>query len=58
MKIINNLKEATKGKTTIIITHKPSILEIVDRLIVMDDGAIVMDGPKEKILAKLGGKNL
>ena len=55
--VINNLREATKGKTTIIITHKPSILAIVDRLLVMDDGVLVMDGPKDEILAKLGGKN-
>lgn len=54
-KVINNLKEVTKGKTTIVITHKPSILSIVDRLIVMDDGAVVLDGPKDKILAQLGG---
>ena len=58
MKVINNLKEATKGKTTIIITHKPSILTIVDRLLVIDDGALVMDGPKDEIMAKLGGKSL
>jgi len=56
LKVIKNLKEATKGKTTIVITHKPSILEIVDRLLVMDNGSIVMDGPKQKVLAKLGGK--
>ena len=58
MKVINNMKEATKGKTTIIITHKPSILTIVDRLLVIDDGVLVMDGPKDEILAKLGGKSL
>lgn len=57
VKVINNLKEATKGKTTIIITHKPSILEIVDRLLVIDDGVLVMDGPKDTILAKLGGQS-
>lgn len=55
-KVINNLAKGTKGNTTIIITHKPSILAVVDRLIVMDDGAIVMDGPKDEVLAKLGGK--
>lgn len=58
MKVIENLKEATQGKTTIIITHKPSILAIVDRLLVIDDGSVVMDGPKDEILAKLGGKSL
>lgn len=58
MQVIENLKNGTKGKTVIIITHKPSILAIVDRLLVMDDGAVVMDGPKDEILAKLGGKSL
>lgn len=58
MKVIANLKEATKGKTTLIITHKPSILTIVDRLLVIDDGALVMDGPKDEVLARLGGKSL
>ena len=57
VKVIENLKEATKGKTTIIITHKPTILSIVDRLLVMDDGALVLDGPKDEVLAKLGGKS-
>lgn len=54
--IIKNLKIASRNKTTIVITHKPSILTIVDRIIVMDNGQIVMDGPKDEILAKLGGK--
>lgn len=53
-RVIQNLKKATEGKTTIVITHKPSILAIVDRLIVMDNGKIVMDGPKNEVLQKLG----
>ena len=55
LKVIDNLEKGTKERTTIIITHKPTILRIVDRLIVMDDGAVVMDGPKDEILKKLGG---
>jgi len=55
--VISNLSRVTKGKTTLIITHKPSILSIVDRILVMDKGKIVMDGPKEEIFAKLGGKS-
>jgi len=55
-KVIQNLRKATEGKTTIVITHKPSILSIIDRLIVMDSGKIVMDGPKNEILQKLGKK--
>ncbi|MCP3900748.1 MAG: type I secretion system permease/ATPase [Desulfobacteraceae bacterium] len=54
--IINNLKEATKRQTAIVITHKPTILSVVDRIIVIDNGAILMDGPKTEILAKLQGK--
>ncbi len=55
--VITNLGNITKGHTTVIITHKPSILRIVDRLLVMDKGRLVMDGPKDEILAKLGGKS-
>jgi len=56
IQVITNLRKSTHKKTTIVITHKPSILDIVDRILVMDNGKIVMDGPKEKVLAKLGGK--
>ena len=45
-----------QNKTVIIITHKPSLLSIVDRLIVVEDGKIVADGPKEKIIAAFGAK--
>lgn len=54
--VIANLGRVTKERTTIIITHKPSILKIVDRLLVMDKGRLVMDGPKNEILARLAGK--
>jgi ATP-binding cassette subfamily C protein LapB len=56
LQVIRKLKEVCQDRTTIVITHKPTILEIVDRIIVMDNGKIVMDGPKEKVLARLGGK--
>jgi ATP-binding cassette subfamily C protein LapB len=55
--VIANLKTTIQEKTTIIITHKPTILEVVDRIIVMDDGRVVMDGPKDEVLARLGGKS-
>ena len=45
-----------KDKTVIIITHKPSLLSIVDRLIVIEDGKVVADGPKEKVVAAFGAK--
>ena len=45
-----------EDKTVIIITHKPSLLSIVDRLIVIEDGKIIADGPKEKIVASFSAK--
>ena len=45
-----------KDKTVIIVTHKPSLLSLVDRLIVVEDGKIVADGPKDKIIASFGNK--
>ncbi|MCK5284474.1 MAG: type I secretion system permease/ATPase [Alphaproteobacteria bacterium] len=46
-----------KNKTFILITHKPSMLSLVDRLILMDQGKVVMDDKRDKVIAKLqGGK--
>lgn len=39
-----------KGQTLIIATHRVAVLNVVDRLIVMDGGRIVADGPRDKIL--------
>lgn len=57
-RVLNNLKEFLKEKTLIMITHTPSDLMLVDRIIVMDSGKIAMDGPRDEIMAKLssGGK--
>lgn len=46
----NKMAAIVKDKTVIVITHRPSILSIVDRLIVVDDGKIIADGPKTKII--------
>ena len=42
-----------KDKTVILTTHRTPLLSLVDRLIVMDRGKIVADGPKEKVLKAL-----
>ncbi|CAM2915097.1 type I secretion system permease/ATPase [Vibrio rarus] len=54
----NELKQLSKEETLILITHKTSMLEVVDRLIVMSAGTIVADGPKEKVMAELKKGNL
>jgi ATP-binding cassette subfamily C protein LapB len=51
------LKEALKGyipgRTLLIITHRASLLELVERLVVLDRGRVVADGPREEILEAL-----
>lgn len=41
------------GKTLLLITHRASLLELVDRIIVLDGGKIVADGAKDEILESL-----
>ncbi|MDF1816719.1 MAG: type I secretion system permease/ATPase [Verrucomicrobiales bacterium] len=53
--VLRNLDEYMKAdpnRTMIISTHRQSILSIVDRIIVLDKGRIVSDGPKTKVVAK------
>lgn len=41
------------GKTLIVSTHKMALLNLVDRIIIMANNQIVMDGPKQAVLAQL-----
>ena len=46
-----------KHKTFILITHKHSLLPLVDRLILIDQGKVVMNGPRDDVIKALqGGK--
>ena len=45
--------EAAQNKTMVIVTHKPSLLPLVTRLIVMAGSRIVLDGPRDEVLHKL-----
>ncbi|MFG6179521.1 type I secretion system permease/ATPase [Halomonas sp. THAF12] len=48
-----HLKEAIDGKTMIVITHRTSLLPLVDRIVVLDGGKAVADGPRDKVLEAL-----
>ncbi|QCT18335.1 type I secretion system permease/ATPase [Jejubacter calystegiae] len=52
-RFIKQLKDITQNKTLIIVTHRTAVLSIVDRIIVLDQGKIIADGPKALILARL-----
>lgn len=42
-----------EGKTMIVITHRTSLLDLVDRIIVIDAGKVVADGPKAQVVEAL-----
>lgn len=47
------LENIIPDRTLILITHRLSMLRMVDRVIVMDNGKVLMDGPRDKVLQKL-----
>ncbi len=47
------LEQILPGKTLLLVTHRSSLLTMVERLIIFDDGKVVADGPKEEVLAAL-----
>lgn len=46
-------QELTEGQTFIVSTHKTALLELADRLIIMDNQRIIIDGPKQAVLDEL-----
>lgn len=47
------LKRFAVNKTVVIVTHRTSLIELANRIIVVDDGRIVADGPREKVVEAL-----
>ena len=57
------LSSALKGKTLILITHRPSLLSLATRVIALEGGSIIADGPRNEVLTELqkrgnGAKNV
>ena len=53
-KILSTIQQQlTVNHTLIIVTHKPALLALVDRIVVMTAQGIVMDGPKDSVMKKL-----
>ncbi|MEZ5613423.1 MAG: type I secretion system permease/ATPase [Rhodocyclaceae bacterium] len=51
--IKRQLSRFAVGKTMIVVTHRTSLLELVDRIIVVDGGKVVADGPKHQVVEAL-----
>nr|WP_258403032.1 ATP-binding cassette domain-containing protein [Burkholderia multivorans] len=53
--IVERLRQWLGNRTLIVATHRYPVLSIVDRIIVIDGGRIVRDGPKDEVLQALRG---
>ena len=53
--VVKNLTEYLKEKTTLLITQKINLLSMVERVIVIDNGKVQLDGTKEAVLSNLKG---
>ena len=53
---IQQLRPWLEGRTLIVATHKMSMVDLVDRIIVIDNGQVVLDAPKKIALEKLSGR--
>lgn len=52
--LIARMKTAFREDVTLIIsTHRHSMLQLVDRLVVIDQGRVIADGPKERVIEEL-----
>ena len=52
--ILSNLKKASQGKTTLIVSHRVSSAVNADKVIVLDNGSIIQAGNHEKLMAQEG----
>ena len=52
-KVISNLRGHFAQQTLILVTHRMSLLQLVDRVIALDKGRVTVDGSRDEILKKL-----
>jgi ATP-binding cassette subfamily C protein LapB len=52
-RLIANLKSEFEGRTLVLITHRPTLLALVDRVILLAQGRVAMDGSPENITRRV-----
>jgi ATP-binding cassette subfamily C protein LapB len=55
--VLTNLKPIVQDRTLLLVTQKMSMLDLVDRVIVMNNGKKILDGDKSFVMKQLGGNN-
>ncbi len=48
--LLDRLEQEVQGRTLVLITHRPPLLRLVQRVIVMDRGKVVTDGPRDQVM--------
>lgn len=51
--LINRLEAELAGRTFLLITHRPALLRLVTRVVLIDGGKVALDGPRDQVLAQL-----
>jgi ATP-binding cassette subfamily C protein LapB len=49
-KLLARLKLELRRRTLVVVTHRPALLSLVERIIVLDDGRVAADGPRDAVL--------
>jgi ATP-binding cassette subfamily C protein LapB len=52
-RVIKALKEIVADTTFIVATHRASVLTLFDRIIWLEGGRIIADGPRDEVLKKM-----
>ena len=51
--LIQRLHQEMAGRTMLLVTHRPPLLQLVSRIILVDGGKIVQDGPRDEVLKQI-----
>jgi ATP-binding cassette subfamily C protein LapB len=51
--VVKNLSEYRKGRTLFLITHRTTLLDLADRIVVVDNGKVVANGPRDNVIEAL-----
>jgi ATP-binding cassette subfamily C protein LapB len=51
--LIQRLETELKGRTFVLITHRPALVSLVDRIVIIEGGKVIQDGPRDAVLQSL-----